>query len=152
MVKGTGTRDTGGDMPDRSSATARRYREEAADDGYFAPLAQGRYLLLTTSRPKGAPVSARVQGIVEGNQAYFGVESRSGTVRRLRLDGSVQVTACDALGMVSYGQPRYAAVRPLTEEEASYVAAQLARRYPARRRFLSRLLRRTQVHYQLLVP
>ena len=107
---------------------------------------------MTTSRLKGAPVSARVQGIVEGNRAYFGTGSRSGTVKRLRLDGSVQVTACDALGMVSYGQPRYAAVRLLTGDEASQVAAQLARRYPVRRRFLSRLRHRTQVQYQLLVP
>jgi PPOX class probable F420-dependent enzyme len=139
-------------MPDRSTATDRRYREEAADDGSFAPLAQGRYLLVTTSRPRGAPVSARVQGIVEGHRAYFGAGRRSGTVKRLRLDGSVQVTACDALGMVSYGQPRYAAIRFLTGEEASHVAARLARRYPVRRRFLRRLLHRTQVHYQLLVP
>jgi hypothetical protein len=139
-------------MPDRSTATDRRYREEAADAGYFAPLAQGRYFLLTTSRPKGAPVSARVQGIVEGNRAYFGAGSRSGTVKRIRLDGSVQVTACDALGMVSYGQPRYAAVRLLSGEEASHVAAQLARRYPVRWHFLSRLRHRTPVQYQLLVP
>jgi PPOX class probable F420-dependent enzyme len=139
-------------MPDRSTATERRYREEAADAGYFAPLVRGRYFLLTTARPKGAPVSARVQGIVDGNRAYFGVGSRSGTVKRLQLDGSVQVTACDALGMVSYGQPRYAAVRLLAGEEASQVAVQLARRYPARRRFLSRLRHRTQVQYELLVP
>lgn len=97
-------------------------------------------------------MSARVQGIVEGNQAYFGAGSRSGTVKRLRLGGTVQVTACDALGMVSYGQPQYAAIRLLDGEEASQVAARLARRYPVRRRFLGRLLRRSQVHYQLLVP
>ena len=97
-------------------------------------------------------MSARVRGFVEGNRAYFGAGSRSGTVRRLRLDGSVQVTACDAMGMVCYGQPRYAAIRFLAGEEASHVAAQLARRYPVRRRFLRRLLRRRQVHYQLLVP
>ncbi len=139
-------------MPDRSTATDRRYRQEAADNGYFAPLEQGRYFLLTTARPKGAPVSARVQGIVEGNRAYFGAGSRSGTVKRLQRDGTVQVTACDAMGMVSYGQPQYAAVRRLAGEEASQVAARLARRYPARRRFPSRLLRRRQVHYQLLVP
>ena len=73
-------------------------------------------------------------------------------IRRLRLDATVQVTACDAMGMVSYGQPRYAATRLLTGDEASHVAAQLNRRYPVRRRFLGRLLRRTQVQYQLLVP
>jgi hypothetical protein len=93
-----------------------------------------------------------VQGVVEGSRAYFGAGSRSGTVKRLRLDGSVQVTACGAMGMVSYGQPRYAAVRLLTGEEASEVAARLARRYPGRRRFLSLPRHRTRVYYQLLVP
>ncbi len=97
-------------------------------------------------------MSARVQGIVEGNRAYFGAASTSGTVKRIRRDDSVQVTACNAMGMVSYGQPQYAAVRLLAGEEASQVAAQLARRYPARRRFLSRLRHQTTVYYQLLVP
>jgi len=90
--------------------------------------------------------------MVEGNRAYFGAGSRSGTVKRLQRDPTVQVTACDAMGMVSYGQPMYAALRLLTGQEASQVAAQLARRYPVRRRSPSRLLRRTQVRYQLLVP
>ena len=139
-------------MPDHSTATDRRHREEAAYAAYFAPLAQGRYFLVTTSRLKGAPVSARVQGIVEGNRAYFGAASTSGTVKRIRRDSNVQVAACDAMGMVSYGQPLYAAVRLLIGEEASQVAAELARRYPARRRFLSRLRHQTTVYYQLLVP
>jgi hypothetical protein len=56
------------------------------------------------------------------------------------------------MGMVSYGQPQYAAVRLLAGEEASQVAAQLARRYPARRRFLSQLRHQSTVYYQLLVP
>jgi PPOX class probable F420-dependent enzyme len=139
-------------MPDRPTATDRRYREEAVQDGYFVPLAQGRYFLLTTSRPKGAPVSVRVRGIVEGRQAYFGVASRSGTAKRIRRDGTVQVTACDGLGMVSYGPPRFATVRLLAGEEASRVAGLLARRYQVRRRFPGRPRRRAQVHYQLLVP
>lgn len=139
-------------MPDRSTATDRRHREEAADAGYFAPLAQGTYFLLTTSRPKGAPVSARVPGIVEGNRAYFAAGSRSGTVKRIRRDGTVQVTACDAMGMVSYGQPRYAAVRLLADDEASRVAGRLARRYPRKRGVWTRLFHQTRVHFELLVP
>ncbi len=66
-------------MPDRSSATDRSYRQESADGSYFAPLAEARYLLLTTSRQKGAPVSVRVQGIIDGDRAYFRTWSRSGT-------------------------------------------------------------------------
>lgn len=117
-------------------------------------MAQGRYLLLTTFRPKGAPVSARVQGIAEGNRAYFRVRSRSGTARYLRRAGRepVQVTACDALGLVSYGSPRYAAVRPLSGEEASRAAGKLTRKYPVKRRSLARLRQRTRVPYELVAP
>lgn len=141
-------------MPDRSTATDRKHREETADGGYFAALTQGSHLLLTTFRPKGAPVSTRVQGIAEGDRAYFRVGSRSGTARYLRRAGRepVQVTACNALGLVSYGSPRYAAVRPLTGEEAEPVAQMLARKYPVRRRFLTRLPDRTRVHYELVAP
>ena len=50
-------------MPDRSPATDRRYREEAADDGYFAPLAQGRYFLLDHVQAEGrSRVRARAGG------------------------------------------------------------------------------------------
>lgn len=135
-------------MPDRSPATDRRPREDAADGDYFAPLTQGPYVLLTTDRPKGAPVSVRVPGIADGDRAYVRVGSRSGTARHLRRAGLVQVTACNALGLVSYGEPRYAAVRPLTKDEAERVAGLLAARYPSRWRFLPG----AQVYFQLLVP
>jgi PPOX class probable F420-dependent enzyme len=141
-------------MPDRSPATDRRHREETADGGYFAALTPGSHLLLTTFRPKGAPVSARVQGIAEGDRAYFRVGIRSGTARYLRRAGRepVQVIGCNALGLVSYGSPRYAAVRPLSGEEASRAARLLSRTYPVKRRFLARLLPRTRVHYELVAP
>jgi PPOX class probable F420-dependent enzyme len=141
-------------MPDRSPTTGRQHRQEAADGGYFAALTQGSHLLLTTFRPKGAPVSTRVQGITEEDRAYFRVPSRSGTARFLRRAGrvQVQVTACNALGLVSYGTPRFAAVRPLSDEDARRVPEKLARAYPVRRRFLARLPRRTRVHYELVAP
>ena len=104
------------------------------------------------SRPKSAPVSARVPGIVDGARAYVRVWDRSGTGRHLRSAGQVQVTACDALGLVSYGAPRYAGVRPLVGEEAGRAAAQLARRYPVKRGVLAGLLRWKPVHYELTVP
>ena len=139
-------------MPDRSPVTDHGNREDAARRHYFAFLAEGRCFLVTTFRPKGAPVSVRVQGIVDGDGAYFRIRSRSGTARYLRQAVPVQVTGCDALGLVSYGQPRFAAVRLLEDEEASRAGEKLARRYPARRRFLTRLLPRTWVHYELVVP
>lgn len=107
---------------------------------------------MSTPRPKSAPVSVRVQGMVDGDQAYFRVWSGSGMIRRLRHADQVQVTACDTLGLVSHGEPMYAAVRPLAGQEASRAAEKLAVRYPGRRDFLARLLRRTRVHYELRVP
>ena len=143
-------------MSDRPSATDRSYRQESADGSYFAPLAQARYLLLTTFRQKGAPVSVRVQGIIDGDRAYFRTWSRSGMIKRLRHANGVQVTPCGVLGLCSYGPPLDAAVRLLADEEASRIAGQLARKYPVRRRFLARLLHRPRywqlVHYELLAP
>lgn len=139
-------------MPDRSPVTDRGNRDEAARGHYFAFLAEGRFFLVTTFRPKGAPVSVRVQGIVDGDEAYFRIRSRSGTARHLRAAVPVQVAGCNALGLVSYGQPRFAAVRLLADEEASRVAGRLDRKYPVKRRFLIRLTRQTQAYYRLLPP
>jgi uncharacterized protein len=130
-------------------------REETGDGSYFAPLAKGRYLLLTTFRQKGTPVSAVVQGITDGDRAYFRVRSRSGTARRLRRTDGVQVAPCRALGLWSYGPPLDAAVRPLAGEESSRVAGQLDRKYPVRHLSLAWLLhragRRRLAYYELLL-
>jgi PPOX class probable F420-dependent enzyme len=115
-----------------------------------------RYLLLTTFKQKGTPVSASVPGIVDGGRAYFGVWSQSGTARRLQHTDGVHVAPCGARGLWSYGPPLDAAARRLAGEEASRVAAQLARTYPARRRSPGRLLQRVRrrqlVYYELLGP
>ena len=138
-------------MP-RTPAADQQLQEETAGRSYFAPLAQGRYFLLTTSRPKGAPVSVRVPGVVDGARAYVQVWDGSGTGRRLRRASEVQVTACDALGLVSYGAPRYANVRRLAGEEADRAAGQLDRRYPVKRGVLAGRRRRKPAHYELTVP
>jgi len=94
----------------------------------------------------------RVPGVVDGARAYVQVWDGSGTGRRLRHASEVQVTACDALGLVSYGAPRYAGIRPLAGEEASRAAALLARRYPVKRDVLARLRRWRPAYYELTVP
>ena len=130
-------------------------RAETGDGSYFAPLAKARYLLLTTFKQKGTPVSAVVQGVADGDRAYFRVRSRSGTARRLRHTDGVQVAPCSALGLWSYGPPLDAAVRPLAGEEASRVAGQLDRTYPVRHRSLAwpvhRAWRRRLAYYELLL-
>ena len=127
---------------------------ESAGGGYFASLAKGRYLLLTTFKLRGTPVSTPVQGITDGDRAYFRIWSQSGTARRLQHTHGVQVAPCGALGVLSHGPPLDAAARPLAGEEARRVAGRLAGEYPVRRR--SRLLQRTRrrrlVYYELLGP
>jgi hypothetical protein len=145
------------DMSDPQPETDTRYQEEqeeAARIGYFASLAPAKGVLLTTFRRDGRPVSAAVPGVVDGGRAYFGAWSRSGSVKRLRHSGLVQVTPCSVRGFFTNGPPLDAVARPLSGQEATRVAGKLARKYPVRHRFLlpqGRQARRWQmVHYELL--
>jgi PPOX class probable F420-dependent enzyme len=145
------------DMSDRQPETDTRNQEEqeeAARIGYFAPLAPAKGMLLTTFRQDGAPVSVAVTGMVDGGRAYFGAWSGSGSVKRLRHSGMVQVTPCSVRGFFTNGPPLDAVARPLSEQEATGVAGKLARKYPVRHRFLLPLGRGTSrwqmVHYELL--
>ena len=141
-------------MPSRPSTPERSYQQEAADGGYFAALAPTKYMLLTTFKREGTPVSTSVLGVIDGKRAYFRVWSQSGTVKRLRHTAGVQVTPCTVLGLCSFGPPINATARLLPSEEASRVARKLARKYPVRHRSLIPLLyrtwRRQMVHYELL--
>jgi PPOX class probable F420-dependent enzyme len=137
-------------MADRPRTADSIDQHEAAVGGYFAPLAPARFVRLTTFKGDGMAVSACVHGVVDGDRGYFGAWSRSGTVRRLRHTEEVLVTPCGVLGFYSYGRPLGAVARQLQGKEASHVAAKLDRKYPVRRRFLLRLLRRQAVYYELL--
>jgi uncharacterized protein len=141
-------------MADRTSATGSSYQREAADGGDFAALAPARYMLLTTFKPDGFPLSAVVHGIVEDGGAYFRAWSRSGTARNLGHANEVQVTPCAMRGFVSFGPPVDAVARLLPAGEASQASGKLARKYPVQQRFLIPLLRRARrgqmMHYELL--
>src|SRR5215469_1751580 len=141
-------------MADRTSPTGSSYQGEAADGADFAALAPARYMLLTTFKPDGVPLSAVVHGIVEDGRAYFAAWSRSGTARNLRHTNEVQVSPCAMRGFVSLGPPVDAVARLLPAGEASQAAGKLARKYPVQLRFLMplrRWARRGQmVHYELL--
>lgn len=136
-------------MPDRARATEGSNQQETADGGYFAPLALARNMRLTIFK-RDVPVFASVHGVVDGDRAYFCARSRSETVKRLRHSGAVQVTPCGVLGFCTYGPPLDAIAQRLSAEQASLVAAKLDHRYPVRRRFLIRRLRRQAVYYELL--
>jgi len=137
-------------MPDRTYAAEDRDQREAADDGYFDPLASARYMRLTTFKRGCLPRSASVDGVVDGDRAYFCTRKRSGTAKRLRHTAAVQVTPSGVLGFCTYGPTLDTIARPLTGDEASLAAAKLNRHSAVWRRFLVRLLRRQAVHYELL--
>ena len=138
-------------MPDRQPA-AKDSSQHEPTAGYFGPLRPAKYMLLTTFDHDGIAVSSHVRGMVHGDRAYCCAWHQSGTAKRLRHTDDVQVTACLMRGL-TVGPRLDAVARPLSGEEASWVARELARKYP-RQQFLISLLQRTGrrqlAHYELL--
>lgn len=139
-------------MSSRPSTTDRP-GQRAAESGTFASLASAKYLLLTTFKQDGAPVSVPVRVAADGERAYFRTSSASGTSKRLRHADWVQVAPCTVLGVCRYGPAVGATARLLVDEEASQAAGQLAREDPVWRGFLGSLARRVAgwqtVYYEL---
>jgi PPOX class probable F420-dependent enzyme len=134
-------------------ATAADAPPQEALDGYFAPLAVARHVLLTTFKWGRTPVSSPARLVAHGDRAYFQTRSRSRMDRRLRHNDWVQVAPGTALGLYRYGPWLDATARLLDGEEASQAARRLARHHPGRRGGLARLARRIRgarpVHYEL---
>jgi PPOX class probable F420-dependent enzyme len=139
-------------VPDSQSATESSYQQGAAE-GYFGPLGSAKYMRLTTFKPDGLAVSSSVQGIAEGDKAYFRTWAQSDTAKRLRRIDEVQVIACTAAGF-AIGVPLDAVARRVSADKAAWVAGKLARKHPFRQRFLIPLVRLTQrrqmAYYELL--
>jgi len=130
-------------------------RRPAADEGYFAPLASARYVLLTTFKPDGgAPTNSTMRVAVDGDRVYLQTRSGSPAFKRLGPAGRVQVAPCTVLGLCSFGPPFNATARLLAGEQARTAARKLPGKHPARRRLpipLPGWMRRRQpVHYELL--
>jgi PPOX class probable F420-dependent enzyme len=139
-------------MPDRRFAT-RGDSQHDTTAGYFGPLRSAKYLLLTTFKHDGIPVSSHVHGVVDGDRAYFRAWRQSDTAKRLRHTDDVQVTASPMLGL-TVGPPLDAVARRLSGEEARWVARKLAGKYPLHQRVLIPLVRRMRrwqlAYYELL--
>ena len=95
----------------------------------------------------------QVPVLVDGGRAYFRTSDASGTSKRLRRNDWVQVAPCTVLGVCRTGPTVDATARLLIDAEASWAGEQLARRYPAWRRYLSSLAQlvtgRRTVYYEL---
>jgi uncharacterized protein len=117
----------------------------------FGSLRSAKYMLLTTFKPEGNPVSTHVHGVVDGDRAYFRAMYQPDTANRLRHTDDVQV--CPVPGL-TVGPSIDAVARLLPGEEASRVAGKLARKYRLQQYFLIPLLHRARrwqmAHYELL--
>ena len=102
------------------------------------------YMLLTTFRSSGAPVSTPVW-VVEGLGGLLVTTSgASGKVKRIRKNASVQLTACDRVGSVPDGAPVVRAAACVLEDPESrqVIEAALERKYGARYRTVRAARRR----------
>jgi len=113
-------------------ATAEGSSQHEAVRGYFAPLAPAKQVLLSMLTRHGAPVSAPVRVVADGDRAYFRTWPRSRIRKHLLHAGWVQVAPCGALGLCRYGPWLDAAPRQLDGEEAGEAARKLARTWPPR--------------------
>jgi uncharacterized protein len=105
-------------------------RTKSADlAGYFTPLSNGKYMLLTTFRRDGRAVATPVHVVVEDGAAYFRTWDVSGKAKRLRHTPSVRVAPSSMRGRPRGGDLPANAV--LLDGEASrHAAARLAEKFP----------------------
>ena len=66
--------------------------------GYFAPLSASKYMLLTTYRRAGTPVSTPVHVVVDGGVAFFRTWDVSGKAKRIRHTPLVEVAPSKVRG------------------------------------------------------
>jgi PPOX class probable F420-dependent enzyme len=74
------------------------------------PLAESRFVSLTTFRRSGQPVSTPVWVALEGDALVVTTPAESGKVKRLRNDSRVQIRPCSRTGRVDDGAPSVAGV------------------------------------------
>ncbi|MCJ1681323.1 PPOX class F420-dependent oxidoreductase [Streptomyces sp. APSN-46.1] len=93
-------------------------------------LGKARYVSLTTFRKDGTPVATPVWAAAEGGELYVWTRSDSWKVKRIRNNGRVTVSACDARGRVAAGAPVLEAeARLLDEAGLKRVRGLMSRKY-----------------------
>ncbi|MFT3660225.1 MAG: PPOX class F420-dependent oxidoreductase [Gordonia sp. (in: high G+C Gram-positive bacteria)] len=96
-------------------------------DTRVADLGKGnRFVLLTTYRRDGTPVSTAMWAAPDGDDLVFWTPADTWKVKRLRRDPAVRVQACDRPGRNTFG-PELAGVGEIVD--ADTVASLLARKY-----------------------
>jgi len=101
-------------------------------------LARERFVLLTTFRASGAPVSTPVWVGRDGDALVVLTPSHSGKVKRLRADPRVQVQPCGRFGAVRDGAPAVPATAEIREAPSDVTRARQVVRaaYPVESRLV----------------
>ncbi len=84
---------------DRDQRPARQHRRA------FDAATTAKFVLLTTYRKDGTPVSSPLWGVTEGNEMFMWTPADSWKIKRLRRDQKVVVQACDRMGKTLEGNP-----------------------------------------------
>jgi uncharacterized protein len=130
-------------------------RGSGSSGGYFAPLANAKYVQLTTFRRNGTPVPTPVHIVVNGDVAYFRTWDTTGKAKRLRHTSSVRVAPSTARGR-PVGQPIAAQAALLTGDDSAAAAQLLSRKHPVLHGWLipryHRLRGWTTQQYRLTAP
>lgn len=105
-----------------------------------SPYADVRFLLLTTYRKNGDPVTTPVWFIEREGKLYVRTGLKSGKVRRLRNDPLVAVAPASRPGYVT-GPARPGRVRFLSDEEFSEMDGWFRKRYGLQMKLVNLALR-----------
>ena len=113
------------------------------------PLAEERFVSLTTFRRTGEPVSTPVWIGREGDDLVVLTPTDSGKVKRLRHTARVELRPCDRRGRVADGAPTSTAVAEIRDEPGAVdrVRAVMRAKYGAEYRIfmvIEALVRRTR--------
>ncbi len=88
-----------------------------------------KYVLLTTFRKDGTPVSTPIWVAADGGELVMFSERKAGKIRRIRRDGKVRVQACDLRGRQTHGPELTGTARLVEGEDYRRVQRLLARKY-----------------------
>lgn len=84
----------------------------------LAALAENKYLLLTTFRRNGNPVSTPVWAVRDDDRLLVLTDSNTGKVKRVRHSARVQLTPCDPRGRVKPGSATLDGAAEVVEDTA----------------------------------
>jgi hypothetical protein len=92
-------------------------------------VATAKYVLLTTFRKDGTPVSTPVWGVARDDKLYVWTETGSWKVKRIRRNPAVTVQACDMRGKTTRGTVVEGSARLLDAIDTERVRGWVRRKY-----------------------